>query len=158
MKTRNDLARLRRAPVLRSVVATVAAMSLLVSGCVSMQNVPLPEGGRPPQTMAVKTGDKVEVETRSGKLLSFTVTAVEPDALVGKIEPTGTELKLGIRDATGTEVRVGYEDIISLQVQHVDVARTVRAGLETVGVVLLVAVLIVVEALAGCQGSLSWGS
>ena len=155
MKTRSDSAGVWRAPILRSVVATVAAMSLLVSGCVSMQNVPLPEGGQSSQTMAVKAGDKVQVETRSGKTLSFTVTAVEADALVGKIEPTNTEVKLGIRDPMGADVRVRYEDIISLRVQHVDVARAVRVGLETVGVVLLLAALLVVEALAGCQGSLS---
>jgi hypothetical protein len=74
MKTRNDFAGIWRAPILRSVVAAVAPMSLLVSGCVSMQNVPLPEGVQPSQTMAVKAGDKVQVET---------VTAVEPEALAG---------------------------------------------------------------------------
>lgn len=139
MKTLNYFSGVWKAPVLRSVVATVAAISLLVSGCVSMQNVPLPEGGQPSQTMAVKAGDKVEVETRGGKTLFFTVTAVEAGELVGKIEPTNAK------------VRVRYQDIANLRIQHVDVARTVRAGLEAVGVVLLVAALLVVNFLTlGC--------
>ena len=151
METRSRFSCVWKSSVLRSVVATVAAMSLLVSGCVSMQNVPLPEGERLSQTLDVKAGDEVEVDTRDGKTLSFTVTAVEAEELIGNMEPTDTEVKLGIGEATGTEVRVRYQDIASLRIQHLDMARTLRVGLKAVGVVLLLAALLVIEGLScGC--------
>lgn len=137
MKTRNDFAGVREAPVLRSVVAMVVAMSLLVSGCVSMKNVPLPEHGQPLQTVAVKAGNKVQVETRGGEILEFIVTVVEPEVLVGK------------REGTDTKVRVRFQDIQELRVQHVDAVRTFLNCLEAVGVVLLVAAMVAVQVVCG---------
>lgn len=133
MKSRNDFAGVRKRAILRSVVAMAVAMSLLVSGCVSMKNVPLPEGGQPLQAEAVKAGDKVQVETRSGEILEFVVSVVEPEALVGKWE------------GTDTEVRVRFQDIRTLRVQHVDAVRTYLGCLEAVGVVLLVAAWVAIE-------------
>jgi hypothetical protein len=61
------------------------AVSLLIcvshlAGCSSLQNVPLGQSISHPE---VEVGESVVVTTKSGEKKSFTVTAVETDALVG---------------------------------------------------------------------------
>jgi hypothetical protein len=61
------------------------AVSLLVAvtylaGCAGLQNVPLGQSIVHPE---VEVGESVIVTTKSGEKKSFTVTAVESDALVG---------------------------------------------------------------------------
>jgi hypothetical protein len=61
------------------------AVSLLVAvaylaGCANLQNVPLGQSIAHPE---VEVGEAVVVTTKSGEKKSFTVTAVENDALVG---------------------------------------------------------------------------
>jgi hypothetical protein len=94
----------------------LAGVSVLFSGCVSMKSVPVPAPGQP-QSFTVKVADKVEVKTAMGEKLAFQVTAIEPEALVGK------------------DVRVRYRDIVSLQVERVDKGRTTIAVVGTIVVV-----------------------
>lgn len=100
------------------------AMSVLLSGCVSLRSVPLPAPG-PSATVAAKVGDQVRVQTRGGETFEFKVTAVEPDALVGK------------------DRRVRYEEISGLQVRHLDKLRTGGAVVGTTLGVAAVALLII---------------
>jgi hypothetical protein len=60
-------------------VAALVAVSYL-AGCANLQNVPL---GQSDARLAVEVGDSVVVTTKSGEKKSFTVTAVENDALIG---------------------------------------------------------------------------
>jgi hypothetical protein len=133
MKTHESFTHPVRGSRFRFAVAILTGVNVLFTGCVSMRSVPLPVSGQPTQTVAVKVGDKVQVQTRSGETFSFTVTAVESEALAGKSEPAGNE------------VRVKYQDIAGLQVKEVDVART-AAGVG-VGVVVAIAAVALVIAL-----------
>ncbi len=113
------------AAVWRPLLALLTALSILLAGCVSMRSVPLPAPGQPAASVAVKVGDQVQVQTRSGETCEFKVTAVESDALVGK------------------DRRVRFEDMSGLQVKHLDKLRTGGAVAATTLGVVLVAVLIV---------------
>ena len=84
------------------------AVSVLFYGCTTLCSVPVPGPGQSGQTVAVKVGDKVQVQTKGGEKLAFTVTAIEPEVLVGK----------GSKAAN--EMRVRYQDIASLQVKRPD--------------------------------------
>lgn len=138
MNSRSPFTRLSPLLCFRSIVAMLVGVSILLSGCVSMQSVPPPVPGQP-QTVSVKIGDKVNVQTKSGEKLAFTVTAIEPEALVGKAK------------AAVNEMRVHYQDIASLQVERVDKVRT--AVVVVVSVVVLVGV-----AIAASGGIMSgWG-
>jgi hypothetical protein len=132
MKTQESFINSTRKSRFRSLVALLTGVSVLFTGCVSMRSVPLPVSGQPAQTVAVKVGDKVQVQTRSGETFVFTVTAVESDTLAGKSEPAGKE------------VRVKYQDIASLQVERVDAVRTSLAGVGTVLIIVGVAALVFV--------------
>lgn len=127
MRNRTALAGFFRMFDVRSVVAMLTGLCVLLSGCVSMKSVPPPVPGQPIQAMAVKVGDKVQIQTQGGELYAFTVTAVEPAALVGKVE------------AGGREIRIRYDDIAKLQVRRIDAVRTSLAG---VGTILVVVVLV----------------
>ena len=132
MKTRGSFINSIRKSRFRSLVALMTGMSVLFTGCVSMRSVPLPVSGQPTQTVTVKVGDKVQVQTKNGEIYVFKVTAVESEALVGKSEPAGKE------------VRVKYQDIASLQVERVDAVRTSLAGAGTVLIIVGVAALVFV--------------
>jgi hypothetical protein len=85
---------------LKALVPLIVAKNLVwVSGCTSMQSVPMPGTQRVP---AVTVGEEVSVTRVDGQKLRFKVTAVEPDALVG------------------TQVRVRYQDIAKLEVRRHD--------------------------------------
>ena len=98
------------------------AVSVLFCGCTTLRSVPVPGPGQSSQTVAVKVGDNVELQTKSGEKLAFTVTAIEPEALVGKAKKAVNEM------------RVRYQDIASLQVERPDKVATT----ELVVVILLV--------------------
>ena len=132
MKTRGPFINSTRKSRFRSLVALMTGVSVLFTGCVSMRSVPLPVSGQPAQTVAVKVGDKVQVQTKSGETFVFKVTSVESDTLVGKVDPLGKE------------VRIKYQDIASLQVERVDAVRTSLAGVETVLIIVGVATLVFV--------------
>jgi hypothetical protein len=84
----------------KAIVLLVVAMNLVwTSACTSMQTVTMP--GRT-QVPAVSVGEDVAVTKVDGQKLRFKVTAVEPDALLGK------------------EVRVPYQDIAILEVRRHD--------------------------------------
>ena len=140
MKIREPFINFTRKSRFRSLVALLTGVSVLFTGCVSMQSVPLPVSGQPTQTVAVKVGDKVQVQTKSGETFVFKVTAVESDTLVGKVDPLGKE------------VRVKYQDIASLKVERVDAARTSLAGVGTVLIIVGVAALVFV--LGGGMGGI----
>jgi hypothetical protein len=132
MKTRESFINSTRKFRFKSLVALLTGVSVLLSGCVSMRSVPLPVSGQPTHTVAVKVGDKAQVQTKSGETFVFTVTAVESDTLAGKSE------------SAGKEVRVKYQDIASLQVERVDAVRTSLAGVGTVLIIVGVAALVFV--------------
>jgi len=100
-------------------VAAIITFCFFLTGCVSLQGVPMPPPGQKP---AVEVGEKVEVTTRDSRTLRFKVTAVEPDALVGK------------------DVRVGYSEITSLQAERADAAQTGLIVWIVLGIVAVVAV------------------
>ena len=63
----------------KRAVATFVAVAYL-AGCASLQNVPVGQSMAHPE---VEVGESVVVTTKAGEKKSFTVTAVENDALVG---------------------------------------------------------------------------
>jgi hypothetical protein len=101
-------------------IATFCACLVLTS-CTTLQTVPVPSG-TPPALPAIAVGDHVIVVTKSSQRKSFTVTAVEPDALVGKHE------------------RVAYTDMASLEVERF------RKGATIVTVVAIVLAVLTVVA------------
>jgi hypothetical protein len=114
----------------RALVTTMVSLSLVLSGCTTLQNVPLPVSLG--DTVAVHIGDQVKAQRRDGTTLVFQVTNIEPDALRGK------------------DVTVRYADLTALQVQHVSALRT---GGAIVGTVVVVAVVVgVVVLLTGGLG------
>ena len=114
MNLKNPVADITPITRFRSILALLLAVSVLFSRCVSLKSVTAPAPGQP-QTVSVKVGDKVEVQTKSGEKLAFTVTAIESDALVGKAQEKYNE------------TRVRYQDIASLQIERADKVRTAVA-------------------------------
>ena len=108
-----------RGPVFRSI-ALIITLAYALGACTSLQGVPMPTDGTTPP---VKVGETVDVTKKSGGTVKFRVTAIEPDALVGK------------------DVRVPYSDISILQVERNDPAQT-GATAWIVGGVVLVGLLI----------------
>ena len=100
-------------------IALLCALSYLLMACTSLEGVAIPSAATPPGLATAQVGDKVVVNTKAGEKKIFKVTAVEPDALVGK------------------NVRIAYADMSTLGIKHVKTGRTV---LVVVGVALLVAI------------------
>jgi len=97
------------------MVAAVCAVTLLLSGCTTLHDVPVPSGETPPSLPQVKVGDDVVILTKTLQKKKFTVTAVEADALVGD------------------GVRVAYADMATLGVKQVSKGAT-TVLLVTIGV------------------------
>ena len=117
------------------VVAFFLSISLFVSGCTTMQSVPLPGSGATAgpiaPALAVHVGDQVRVRTTSGQILEFKVTALEPGALVGG------------------NLRVTHDQIAGLEIKRTDK----RATALTV-VVVVIAVLLVGAGAAVAQSGI----
>lgn len=109
--------------------ATLVAVSYL-AGCASLQNVPLTQPvGKP----SVEVGESVVVMTKAGEKKSFTVTAVESDALVG------------------ASSRVSYADIERLDVKRGGTTVSKRGLL--IGAAVLGAIAVAAAAGGGGGGS-----
>lgn len=132
----NPFARFSFGSGFRSIVAMLTGVSVLLSGCTTLRSVPLPAAGQPDQVVTVKVGDNVQVQLKSGEALAFIITAIEPDALVGK------------KAQSGDEVRAKFQDMTDLRVKRVD---PVRTGVAVLGgaAVLAVAILLVAAATGG---------
>lgn len=89
---------------------------LLLSGCRTMQVVE--HGNWSSLEGKVSAGDTVEVVTRDGRVQTFVVTEVTPDALVG------------------ANTRIAREDISRLQVNAVHKGRTFGAAFGGAGALL----------------------
>jgi hypothetical protein len=109
-----------RSLVFRSI-ALISTLAYALAACTSLQGVPISH--EPGKTPAVKVGETVEVTNSKGETLKFKVTAIEPDALVGK------------------DIRVPYVEITTLQVERNDPAQT-GVTLWIVGGVILTGLLI----------------
>jgi hypothetical protein len=110
---------------IRSVVTVSLVLGVLSSGCTTFRSVPVPAPGPPGPAAAVQVGDEVHARLRNGEQLAFTVTAIEPDTLVGK------------------DVRVKFQDMGSLQVKRFAPVRTGGAVIGGAATILLVAFLVV---------------
>ena len=91
------------------VIAFVCAASFLVTSCSSLHRVSIPGSETSASIPAVQVGDSVVVTTRTGEEKKFKVTAIDPDALVGK------------------DVRVLYADMASLSLKHYTTSNTALA-------------------------------
>jgi uncharacterized protein YcfL len=116
-----------------AALLTVAAF--LTTGCTSLQNVPLSQGGQNVERPGIKAGESVVVTRKDGTKQKFKVLKVEADALVGH------------------NVRINYADMSSLEAQRADSARGRKALI--IGGVVLGAVAIAVA--AGSGGGSSGG-
>lgn len=90
---------------------------MLLAGCRTVQTVDHEKWSALPGT--VEAGDRVEVTTRDGRVQTFVVTEVAPDALVG------------------AGVRIPREDISQLRVHAVHKGRTFGAAFGGAGLALL---------------------
>jgi hypothetical protein len=86
----------------KRVIALTTVAAFLVTGCTTLQNVPLTQAGQTIARPDVKVGESVVVTEKNGAKQKFTVTGVDDSAIAGK------------------SVRVAYADIASLGVQRSD--------------------------------------
>lgn len=108
-------------------IALVCVASFLVTSCTSLHRVSIPGAETTAAAPAVQVGDSVVVNTRAGAEKKFKVTAIEPDALVGK------------------DVRVPYNDMASLSVRQTSTGKTTLA---VVLIVLGILIIVGTDALA----------
>jgi hypothetical protein len=103
-------------------IAIVICLSLLFSGCTSTRFHSPSQGAN--LSAEIRVGDKVDCRMNDGTQKVFTVTAVEPAALVGE------------------SVRVPVADISSIEVTRLDGTKTIKeTGKVVGGVVLLTGLL-----------------
>ena len=86
----------------KRAAALLTVATFLTTGCMSLHEVPLAQGGQGGARPDVKAGESVVVTKKDGAKQKFTVLKVEDDALVGH------------------NVRVSYADMNDLQVQRAD--------------------------------------
>ena len=123
----------------RRALGWVVAAALLGGGCTTLKTEQLPPEVLQAQIRGgslVQAGDEVTIVTRDGSERTFTVAAVEADAIVGT------------RDG-GAGITVPIDDVLALRTREVDVLRSVWAG---VGVSVLVA-----SVLAAAVWGKAWG-
>ena len=101
-------------------IALVCTLSFLVTSCTSLHRVSVPGTETTAAAPAVQVGDSVVVTTKAGEEKKFKVTAIEPDALVGK------------------DGRVPYADMATLSIKEL------QAGKTTLAVVLVVLVILMI--------------
>ena len=105
----------------KRVIVLVCASSFLVTSCTSLHRVSVPGSETSSSVPSVQVGDSVVVKTKAGEEKKFKVTAIEPDALVGK------------------GVRVAYADMASLNVRESSKGKTTTlVALVVLGVYMIV--------------------
>ncbi len=110
---------------LRQCVASIVLVAMVI-GCTATRRVDVAA----PESLAdqVQADDQVRIVTVDGRVLTFEVVQVEPDAVVGP------------------DVRVERDEIADLEVTRVSPARTAGlvggAGLTAVGIALLIVIAI----------------
>jgi hypothetical protein len=107
----------------RRGIALLCAFSYLLMSCTTLEGRPIPGTGTPQTLTTAQVGNRVVVTTKAGETKTFKVTAVEPDALVGK------------------DVRIAYADMSTLSVRRVKAAQTLLV-VATVALVIAVAATI----------------
>jgi hypothetical protein len=116
----------------KRAAALLTLSTFLMTGCTSLQNVPLARGGQGVERPDIKAGESVVVTRNDGTKRKFKVLKVEDDALVGH------------------DVRVNFADMSSLEAQRADAAQGKKALL--IGGAVLGAVAIAVAAGSGGGG------
>ena len=101
-------------------IALLCAFSFLLTSCTTLQSVAIPGTAPPSSLPSAQVGNRVVVTTKAGEKKTFRVTAVEPDALVGK------------------NVRIAYADMSTLSVKRVKAAQTLLV-VATVALVIAIA-------------------
>jgi hypothetical protein len=101
-------------------IALLCAFGYLLMSCTALEGVTIPGTATPRALVTAQVGDKVVVTTKAGEKKTFRVTAVEPDALVGK------------------NVRIAYADMSTLSIKQVRAGKT---ALVVVAVVLAIAIV-----------------
>jgi hypothetical protein len=105
-------------------IAFACIVSFVVTSCTSLHRVSIPGSETSASVPAVQVGDSVVVTTKTAEEKRFTITAIEPDALVGK------------------DVRVPYAEMASLSV------RKPNGGKTTLAVVLIVLGILIIVGVA----------
>jgi hypothetical protein len=67
-----------------TAVVILISFCLVGAGCTTTRTLPVPRTAAESGTNRIEIGSKVVVTLRSGETRAFRVTAVEPDALLGK--------------------------------------------------------------------------
>lgn len=112
----------------RIALVVLLGLSLLCSGCTTLQRVHLPERVTSQSLTAVKPGDRVEITLKSGEQKRFRIAEITETGLQGR------------RDS------VAFADIAALDVRRVHAWRTTGAVLGTVVAVAVVGFAILLSA------------
>jgi hypothetical protein len=106
---------------------TVVLTLLAFTGCSTMRL--LDERSPASIQQNVAPGDRVRVAASNGKVYELTVTAMEADSLTGKAD-------------NGKRYKIRYAAINAIEVQEGDVGKSIGAGLVTLYVVSVAALLV----------------
>jgi len=98
-------------------ITLLCVFSYLLMSCTTLESRPIPGTGTPQAKATAQVGNRVVVTTKAGETKTFKVTAVEPDALVGR------------------DVRIAYADMSTLSVKRVKAGQTVLVVLTIVLVI-----------------------
>jgi hypothetical protein len=101
-------------------IALLCVVSFMLTSCVSLESVAIPSGESPPAPSPVAVGDTVVLVTKTHETKTFKVTAVEPDALLGK------------------GVRVAFADMTRLDLKRYRKGATTAAVLAVTATVLVI--------------------
>jgi hypothetical protein len=91
----------------RNGIALLCAVSYLLTSCTTLEGVTIPGTATSQGLAPVQVRNTVVVTTKAGEKKTFEVTAIEPDALVGK------------------NVRIAYADMSTLSVKRAKAGQTV---------------------------------
>ena len=100
-------------------ITLLCVLSYLLTSCTTLEGRPVPAPGTPQTQTIAQVGNRVVVTTKAGETKAFKVTAVEPDALVGK------------------NVRIAYADMSTLSVKRAKARQTV---ITVLAIVLVIAI------------------
>jgi hypothetical protein len=113
----------------RVALVLVLSLSLLCSGCTTLQRVPLPERVAQESLTAVKPGDRIVVFLKSGEQKRFRIAGITETGLEGRNDS------------------VAFADIASLDVRKVHAWRTTGAVVGTVVGIAVIGFAILVSAI-----------